>query len=100
MYDTLAVQGVMSYDLSFSGLNRELLRLDFTVKFGVERTLELRTDPITIIQDFSGLSTIENKLMKYIKFYGILSVVFAVLLSILIENRKTILNIISESMKK
>ena len=65
-----------------------------------EKTLELRTDPITIIQDFSGLSMVENNLMTYIKYYGILSLVFAILLSILIENRKTILNIISESMKK
>ena len=66
----------------------------------LERTLELRTDPITIIQDFSDLSTIENKLMKYIKFYGIVSLAFAILLSILIENRKTILVIIYDSKKK
>ncbi|MHA2252767.1 MAG: penicillin acylase family protein [Candidatus Kariarchaeaceae archaeon] len=39
--DALAVQGVMSYDLSFGGLNRELLRLDFAREFGVEKTLEL-----------------------------------------------------------
>lgn len=66
----------------------------------LERELQLKTDPITIIQDFSGLSAIENKLIKYIKFYGILSLVLGVLLSLFIENRKMIKTIISDSKKK
>ena len=69
-------------------------------KQGLEKTLELRTDPITIIQDFSGLSTIENKLTKYIKFYGIVSLAFAIALGIILENKKKILDIISDSKKK
>ncbi len=66
-------------------------------KQALERTLELRTEPITIIQDFSALSTIENKLMKYFKFYGIVGLILGIFISIIIENFKGILKIIRES---
>jgi penicillin amidase len=39
--DAVMMQGVMSYDLSFGGLRRELLRQDLVEAFGLERTLEL-----------------------------------------------------------
>ena len=66
----------------------------------LEQRLELRTDPITIIQDFSALSTVENNLMHYLKKYGILSIVLGILLAILVENFKGIIRIISDSKKK
>jgi len=69
-------------------------------KQGFEETLTLRTDPITVIQDFSSLSVIENNLMSYFKFWGILGLVLSILLSIFIENLKGIKRIISDSRKK
>ena len=69
-------------------------------KQDLERTLELRTDPITIIQDFSALSVVENDLISYIKIYGIVGIIFGILLAIFIENIKGIKKIISDSKKK
>jgi len=66
-------------------------------KQALERTLELRTEPITIIQDFSALSTVENKLMKYFKFYGLAGLIFGIFISIILENFKGIIKIIRES---
>lgn len=66
----------------------------------LEETLELRTEPITIIQDFSTLSVIENNLMSYLKFWGIVGIIFGILFSIFIENFKGIKKLISDSKKK
>jgi uncharacterized protein (DUF2344 family) len=68
-------------------------------KQGLEETLDLRTEHITIIQDFSTLSVIENNLMTYIKFWGIIGIVLGILFSIFIENRKSIGRLISDSKK-
>jgi NACalpha-BTF3-like transcription factor len=59
-------------------------------KQDLEQKLELRTDPITIIQDFSALSTVENNLMSYIKRYGLIGLVLSILISITAENFKGI----------
>jgi len=69
-------------------------------KQGLEQQLELRTDPITIIQDFSALSVVENNLMHYIKQFGIFGIVLGILLAIAIENFKGIRRLISDSRKK
>jgi len=66
----------------------------------LEQQLELRTDPITIIQDFSSLSVVENNLMFYLKKYFIIGLVLAVLISILVENWKGIRKVIADSKKK
>ena len=66
----------------------------------LESELELKTDPITIIQDFSSLSTVENDLFSYIKFYGIIGLVLSILIAIIIENLKVIRSIIIDSRKK
>ena len=69
-------------------------------KQDLEQTLELRTEPITIIQDFSALTTIENDLMTYVKTYGIMGLVISILISFITEKRKEILKIISDSRNK
>ena len=69
-------------------------------KQGLEQQLELRTDPITIIQDFSALSVVENNLMSYLKRYGIMAIVLGILLAVFIENVKGIRKLISDSKKK
>ena len=65
----------------------------------LEHRLELRTDPVTIIQDFSALSKVENNLFSYMKRYGIYGIVLGILFSIIIENLKGIKKIISDSKK-
>jgi hypothetical protein len=79
------------YHSQIMGLYKEKQKL--------EETLELRTEPITIIQDFSTLSVIENNLMSYLKFWGIVGIVLGILFSIFIENRKSIGRLISDSKK-
>lgn len=69
-------------------------------KQGLEQQLELRTEPITIIQDFSALSTIENNLFSYIKRYGIIGLVLSILIALFIENFKGIKNVIADSRRK
>ncbi len=69
-------------------------------KQDLEQNLELRTEPITIIQDFSALTTIENDLMTYVKTYGIMGLVISILISFITEKRKEILKIISDSRNK
>jgi hypothetical protein len=69
-------------------------------KQGLEQQLELRTDPITIIQDFSALSVVENNLMHYLKIFGIIGIVLGILIGILVENLKGIRKLISDSKKK
>ncbi|MCK5170200.1 MAG: hypothetical protein KAQ75_09995 [Bacteroidales bacterium] len=69
----------------------------FRQKQSMERALELNTEPITVIQDFSSLSTVENNLITYFKFYGLAGLIFGILISIIIENFKGILKIIRES---
>lgn len=65
----------------------------------LEETLELRTEPITIIQDFSTLSVTENNLMFYIKFWGPVGLFLGILIATLIETRKIITKAISDSKK-
>jgi len=80
------------YHSQIMGLYKEKQRL--------EETLELRTEPITIIQDFSTLSVIENNLISYLKFWGIIGIILGILIAILIENRRKIGEIISDSKMK
>jgi hypothetical protein len=63
----------------------------------LEKTLQLRTEAITVIQEFSSLSKVENDLISYIKSYGILFFILGTFVSFLIENIKGIKNIISDS---
>ena len=65
----------------------------------LEQNLELRTDPITIIQGFSALSTVENDLISYIKLFGILGLVIGVVISFIVENIKVIRKVVSDSKK-
>jgi len=69
-------------------------------KQGLEQRLELRTDPITIIQDFSALSVVENNMMHYLKKFGIISIILAIFIAIIIENFKGIRKVISDTKKK
>lgn len=66
---------------------------------GLEETLELRMEPITIIQDFSTLSVVENDLMSYLKFWGITGIVLGIFIAIFIETRKLIWKVIEDSKK-
>jgi len=69
-------------------------------KQGLEQRLELRTDPITIIQDFSALSVVGNNMMHYLKKFGIISIILAIFIAIIIENFKGIRKVISDTKKK
>lgn len=69
-------------------------------KQGLEERLELRTEPITIIQDFSALSVVENKLMTYLKTYGILGIILGLLIALLIEKRRLIIKVFKDSRKE
>lgn len=69
-------------------------------KQDLEQNLELRTEPITIIQDFSALTTVENNLMSYMRLFGLIGFAIGILLSFIIEKRKGIIKIISDSRNK
>ncbi len=69
-------------------------------KQDLEKQLELNTEPITVIQDFSALSTVENNLMTYVKRYGFIGLTISILLSFIIEKRREILKVISDSRNK
>ena len=68
-------------------------------KQALEERLELRMDPITIIQDFSALSVTENNLMSYLKKYGIAALLFALVISLLWELRPYIGRVIRDAKK-
>lgn len=68
-------------------------------KQNIEKTLELQLYPLTIIQDLSGSSKIENTLVTYIKFYGILGFVLSFILAIIVENTRIIRQTIKDSKK-
>ncbi len=69
-------------------------------KQSLEERLEIRMEPITIIQDFSALSVTENKLITYLKTYGIWGIVLGLLIAVFIENRKVIKKVFQDSRKQ
>ena len=69
-------------------------------KQNIEKTLELQLYPLTIIQDLSGSSKIENDLTSYLKLYGILGLFLSVLLAIIIEKLTLIKKVINDSKVK
>jgi len=69
-------------------------------KQNLEQQLELRTDPITIIQDFSALSITENNLFFYLKRWLINAFIIGVLLALIIENFRKLKNVASDARKK
>ena len=77
--DAVAMQGVMSFDLSFDGMNRELVREDLTLGLGVEKALELmpivhnQTKEYFLSLDPKTLQStkIEQKSLKLIKNVGL-----------------------------
>lgn len=69
-------------------------------KQNLEQQLELRTDPITIIQDFSALSITENNLFFYLKRWLINAFVLGVLLALIIENFRKLKNVVFDARKK
>ncbi|MFP4024822.1 MAG: hypothetical protein ACLFVR_09865 [Thiohalospira sp.] len=66
----------------------------------LEERLEIRTDPITIIQDFSALAVTENKLITYLKANGLWGIVFGLLIALFIENRKVIKKVFQDSRRQ
>ena len=66
----------------------------------LEERLEIRTDPITIIQDFSALAVIENTLFTYLKKYGILGIVFGIFIAFIYEKWPIVRRVIRESQKQ
>jgi len=69
-------------------------------KQNIEKTLELQLYPLTIIQDLSGSSKIENDIMSYLKLYGILGFFLSVILAIIIEKFTLIKKVINDSKVK
>ena len=80
-------------------LHNDILTL-YKQRQSYEKALKLNTDAITVIQDFSALSTIENNIFFYIKKFGLIGIVIGILLSIIVEKRRGILKIISDARKK
>jgi hypothetical protein len=74
----------------------QLLSL-YKEKQELEEQLELRMDPITIIQDFSALSITENNLMTYLKKYGVLALVLSIVIGLLWELRPYIRRMITDA---
>ncbi|MBN2349901.1 MAG: hypothetical protein JXJ22_13735 [Bacteroidales bacterium] len=59
-----------------------------------EKELELSTEPITVIKNFTALAVAENPMMKYVVKYGIYMLSLGLLLIILFDYRKIILSTI------
>ena len=62
-----------------------------------EKTLKLRLEPITIIQDFSDLTKMEVKLINYVKFYGIAGILLGILFAFVYEKFSIIQKVIKDS---
>lgn len=60
-------------------------------KLRLEKDLNINSEPITIVQDFTPLSKAENPYSKYAIKFGLLFAVIGFLVSILWQYRKTIL---------
>jgi len=66
-------------------------------RLDLEERLEIRTDPITIIQDFSALAVTENTLFTYLKKYGILGIVFGILIAFIYEKWPVVRRVVRDS---
>ncbi len=78
--------------------HQDLISL-YKEKQTLEQRLELRMDPITIIQDFSALTVTENNLMSYLKTYGIAALIFALVIGLLWELRPYIRRVMQDAKK-
>jgi hypothetical protein len=78
--------------------HRDLISL-YKEKQALEERLELRMDPITIIQDFSALTVTENNLVSYLKTYGIAALIFGLVIGLLWELRPYIRRVMQDAKK-
>lgn len=63
----------------------------------IERTLKLRLEPVTVIQGFSDLSKIENKITSYLIKFGLIGIAFGIFLAFVREKFDVIKKVIEDS---
>ncbi|KPK84751.1 MAG: hypothetical protein AMS27_09100 [Bacteroides sp. SM23_62_1] len=76
-------------------LHPDLIGL-FRQKQSLERDLELFSEVITVVKDFTPLSQVENPVMKYIKKWGLYFGVLGVILKFLFDKRRNIRNFVNK----
>jgi hypothetical protein len=65
-------------------------------KLVYDKELELSTEPITVIKDFTSLTEAVNTLSKYLKKYGLAFLILGLIVLVFIEYRKPIMKIFQE----
>jgi len=69
----------------------------FGNKQSLEQELELRIDPITILEDFPPIQTSVNSLIKYIVKFSLISLAIGFIILILIDQRENIMKLKRET---